>query len=45
MYRGKIVAVVPIEQATKEYIGLLMAGVHPEQPLPEVRTTKVERTL
>ncbi len=45
MYRGKIVATIPVEQATKEYIGLLMAGVHPEQPLPELRTTKVEKTL
>ena len=33
MYRGKIVAVVPAEEATKEYIGLLMAGVPPEQAL------------
>jgi simple sugar transport system ATP-binding protein len=31
MYRGKIVAVVPGEEATKEYIGLLMAGVSVEQ--------------
>jgi simple sugar transport system ATP-binding protein len=31
MYRGKIVAVVPAEEATKEYIGLLMAGVSVEQ--------------
>ena len=31
MYRGKIVAVVPGETATKEYIGLLMAGVSPDQ--------------
>jgi general nucleoside transport system ATP-binding protein len=45
MYRGKIVAIVPVEQATKEYIGLLMAGVHPEQPIPAARTTKVEKTL
>ncbi|RPI97675.1 MAG: ABC transporter ATP-binding protein, partial [Chloroflexi bacterium] len=27
MYRGKIVAVVPSQEATKEFIGLLMAGV------------------
>jgi simple sugar transport system ATP-binding protein len=27
MYRGKIVAIVPSEEATKEFIGLLMAGV------------------
>ncbi|GAP08489.1 nucleoside ABC transporter ATP-binding protein [Anaerolinea thermolimosa] len=31
MYRGKIVAIVPAESATKSYIGLLMAGVSPEQ--------------
>ncbi len=30
MYRGKIIAVVPAEKATKESIGLLMAGVIPE---------------
>jgi ABC-type uncharacterized transport system ATPase subunit len=31
MYRGKIAAIVPADQATKEYIGLLMAGVSLEQ--------------
>jgi simple sugar transport system ATP-binding protein len=31
MYRGKIVAIIPAEQATKEYLGLLMAGSSPEQ--------------
>jgi general nucleoside transport system ATP-binding protein len=31
MYRGKIVATVPSEEATKEYIGLLMAGISPDQ--------------
>jgi simple sugar transport system ATP-binding protein len=31
MYRGQIVAVVPIAEATKEYIGLLMAGISPEE--------------
>jgi ABC-type uncharacterized transport system ATPase subunit len=43
MYRGKIVAVVPAERATKEYIGLLMAGVSPEQvePPKEVRKATV----
>lgn len=30
MYRGKIVDVVPAAEATKEKIGLLMAGVKPE---------------
>jgi simple sugar transport system ATP-binding protein len=31
MYRGKVVAIVPREQATKEEIGLLMAGVSQEE--------------
>ncbi len=31
MYRGQIVAVVPAAEATKEYIGLLMAGIPPEK--------------
>jgi simple sugar transport system ATP-binding protein len=30
MYRGKILDIVPIEKATKESIGLLMAGVTSE---------------
>lgn len=30
MYRGKVIAIVPSEDATKEYIGLLMAGIVPE---------------
>jgi len=30
MYRGRITAIVPAEEATKEYIGLLMAGISPE---------------
>ncbi|MGD2161502.1 MAG: ABC transporter ATP-binding protein [Anaerolineales bacterium] len=31
MYRGKIVAIVPREETTKEKIGLLMAGVSPDE--------------
>ncbi|MDF1500448.1 MAG: ABC transporter ATP-binding protein [Anaerolineales bacterium] len=31
MYRGKIVAILPREKATKEQIGLLMAGVSPDE--------------
>ncbi len=31
MYRGKIVAIIPAEEATKEYLGLLMAGAAPDQ--------------
>jgi len=34
MYRGKVVAIVPAAQATKEYLGLLMAGVSPDQIAP-----------
>ncbi len=34
MYRGEIIAIVPGEGATKEELGLLMAGVKPEH-LPE----------
>lgn len=30
MYRGKIVAILPAQGATKEGVGLLMAGIHPE---------------
>ncbi|MEA3438903.1 MAG: ABC transporter ATP-binding protein [Chloroflexota bacterium] len=30
MYRGKIVEILPAEGATKQQVGLLMAGVHPE---------------
>ena len=30
MYRGKIIDILPAEDATKEQVGLLMAGVHPE---------------
>ncbi|MEX0787749.1 MAG: ABC transporter ATP-binding protein [Anaerolineales bacterium] len=31
MYRGRIVAVISGEEATKEYVGLLMAGISVEQ--------------
>jgi len=45
MYRGKIVAIVNANEVTKEYIGLLMAGVSPDQAkAPEV-VGKVETTL
>ncbi len=45
MFRGKIVAVVPSENATKEYIGLLMAGVSPDTLEPPTKTKKVEVTF
>ncbi|MDR3573759.1 MAG: ABC transporter ATP-binding protein [Anaerolineaceae bacterium] len=43
MYRGKIVAVVPADRATKEYLGLLMAGIKPEtlEPPQVVRKAAV----
>ena len=31
MYRGKIVEILPAEKATKEKVGLLMAGVKPAE--------------
>ncbi|MCC7357860.1 MAG: ABC transporter ATP-binding protein [Anaerolineales bacterium] len=43
MYRGRIVATVDAALATKEYLGLLMAGVDPATlPPPEKRNTKAE---
>jgi len=45
MFRGKIVAIVPSENATKEYIGLLMAGVSPDQLELPTKTKKVTSTL
>jgi simple sugar transport system ATP-binding protein len=45
MYRGKIVSVISADEATKEYVGLLMAGVSVEQAgKPKGRRT-VEITL
>jgi general nucleoside transport system ATP-binding protein len=40
MFSGKIVAVVPSEEATKEFIGLLMAGVPPEEARQRRHTPK-----
>ncbi len=31
MYRGQIMDIVPAAQASKEYLGLLMAGIHPDE--------------
>lgn len=39
MYRGKIVAIVPCAEATKEYLGLLMAGVHPDEARQHVQAS------
>jgi hypothetical protein len=31
MYKGQIMAIVDANKATKEQLGLLMAGVHPSE--------------
>ena len=45
MYRGKIIAIVPNKGISKEYIGLLMAGIVPEEPIPAGETSVVEATF
>ncbi|BCX02656.1 MAG: ABC transporter [Candidatus Roseilinea sp.] len=43
MYRGRVVAVVDADVATKEYLGLLMAGADPATtPIPERRHKRAE---
>lgn len=37
MYRGQITAIVPAEEATKEFIGLLMAGVPEEEARKQIQ--------
>ncbi len=47
MYRGQIVDIVPAAQASKEYLGLLMAGIHPDEALKAApaRRDEVERVF
>ena len=45
MYRGQVLAVVPNKGISKEYIGLLMAGIIPEGPIPIEESTVVEATF
>ncbi|MGC8856247.1 MAG: ABC transporter ATP-binding protein [Anaerolineae bacterium] len=49
MYRGQIVDIVPALDVSKEYLGLLMAGIRPEEAekiSPKKRgTTEVERVF
>jgi simple sugar transport system ATP-binding protein len=49
IYRGEIVDIVPAARATREYLGLLMAGIKPEESVkaaPEPETEiKVERVF
>ena len=45
MYRGRVVAIIDAEVATREYLGLLMAGVDPATlppPARAARSAKVE---
>jgi len=44
MFRGKIIAIVPAGQVTKEQVGLLMAGIVPED-IGKERIRSFERTL
>ena len=42
MYRGEFIAVLPAEEATKEKVGLLMAGVAPEEVGIQADKTVIE---
>jgi general nucleoside transport system ATP-binding protein len=45
MYRGKIVAIVPAAEAAKNYIGLLMAGISPEQARQEAAQQPEDKNI
>ena len=48
MYHGQIMDIVPAEQATKEYLGLLMAGIQPSEAAaaaPKKKRQEVERVF
>jgi ABC-type uncharacterized transport system ATPase subunit len=49
MYRGQIMDIVDADKATKEYLGLLMAGIRPEDAAKtagkSTKKTKVERVF
>ena len=40
MYRGEIVAIVPAADTTKEKVGLMMAGIMPDEKKPKARKAK-----
>jgi len=42
MYRGEIVEIVPAASVTKEYLGLLMAGIKPEDAVKAASKTEKE---
>ena len=37
LYEGQVMDIVPRENATPQKLGLLMAGVHPEEGTPVVK--------
>jgi ABC-type uncharacterized transport system ATPase subunit len=47
MYKGQIVDIVPASKANKEYLGLLMAGIHPDEAIEKTiaPTEQVERVF
>ncbi len=45
MYRGKIVALLQADEVTKEYIGLLMAGIPPEKLEKPIVLDRIQKTL
>ncbi|MBN2391972.1 MAG: heme ABC transporter ATP-binding protein, partial [Anaerolineae bacterium] len=40
MFEGRIMDIVPIEKATREDLGLLMAGIHPDEHGADVTAAK-----
>jgi len=45
MYRGRVVMIIDAAEATKEYLGLLMAGVHPDQIAKPEHGEEIEAVL
>jgi hypothetical protein len=43
MFKGQIIAIVPAEEATREGLGLLMAGIVNEQSMPTGEEAHVNR--
>ena len=42
IYSGEILAIIPVEEATKERLGLLMAGVRETQESSQAAATPME---
>jgi simple sugar transport system ATP-binding protein len=46
MYKGQIMDILDAKKVTKEYLGLLMAGVHPDKPATETtKDSSIERVF